>query len=346
MALNTPLVSPEVHSNDVLYPYMLDFSLNNPYGLSPLTPPAIQLQNNVHRTPFVQSHTADSSLAASPIDLNFHSPQETPSSVNEQPKRTRRKLQTSRPSSRGRGASATSGALRRGSLSVSSLGPDSISTILESQAVSAIRDGRTLSQQQSVFDSHETFSSSTKSMSPLPELAMAPPPKPITSRGTQALATQPHPTIDTSIGQHPATPASMMRLQQLQSNEAPIRLSPAVTPCVYRSPALTPFLRASLDDFHLPDAAVSHTDDAHSTPKPNGTTVIRRKPTTPAMSSNNSPALGPTYSPSITANTPKLDGKGGRNSRKRLSAAISLISPALRPKISPSIKPLLPEGGT
>jgi hypothetical protein len=345
MALNTPLVSPEVHPNDVMYPYMLDFSLNNSYGLSPLTSPAIHPQNNVHRTPLVQTHTADSSLAASPIDLNFHSPRETPSSAKERVKPTRRKLQASRQSSRGRGQSATSVTRRRGSLSVSIPGPGAISAILEDQPTSAIHDGRMLSQQHSGLDLQETVSSSTTSTSSQADMVMAPPPKPGSSGGVPVLAIKPRPTINTNDGQPPATPASMMRLHQLQSNEAPIRSSPAITPSGYHSPALTPFLRASLEDLHLPDAAVPHTDDGHPTAKPIGTTMIRRKPITPAMSANNSPSLLPTYSPSIIATTPKLDAKGGRNTRKRLSAASSLVSPALRPRISPSIKPLLPEGG-
>lgn len=319
---------------------MLDFSSNNSYGHSPLTSPAIHPQNNVQRTSLVQTHTADSSLAASPIDLNFNSPQEAPLSANERSKPTRRKLQASRPSSRGRGASAASATRRRGSLSVSIPGPDAISAIPENQPTSAIRDGRTLSQQHCGLDFQEIIPSSSTSTSSQPDMVMAPPPKPGSSRGVQVLAIKPRPSISTS---NPATPASMMRLHQLQSNEAPVRLSPAITPSGYHSPALTPFLRASLEDLHLPDAAVPHTDEGHPTAKP--ISMIRRKPVTPALSANNSPCLVPTNSPSITATTPKLDAKGGRNSRKRLSAATSLVSPALRPRISPSIKPLLPEGG-
>lgn len=351
MGLNTPLVSPDVPPNDISYPYFHDFSLNQPYSLSPLTSPAIHPQSNTQRTPLVHSHTADSSLTASPIDLNFSFPQEGPSVVNERLKRTRRKIQTSRANSRGRSVAIASNGRRRNSLSVSIPTQDSISTIPEGVAMSATADSRIHSRRQSLSD-HQDYSSSSKSISPQPsaEASMAPPPRPASNYRAPAgmlpksqlpVQIQPFPT---SI-QPPATPASMMRLLQLQGNGSPNQFSPLLSPSVQGTPTFTANMRTTLEDLHLPDAAVPHTSDGQSTPRPVKVLPTCRRTLTPAASAHTSPAVGPMGSPNIVANTPKLDAKGGRNSRKRLSAATALMSPAIRPKMSPSIKPLLPEGG-
>jgi len=340
------MVSPEVQPHENSFPYMHDFTLANQYGLSPLTSPAIHPQHNLQRTPLIQSHTTDSSLAASPIDLNFAFPSEQPSSASsERPRRTKRKTQAARPGSRGRGSSVATSGQRRGSLSVLVPGPDTLPAASEGLPTSAPPARSIRSRRQSLSDNVD-YSSSSKSLSPQP--SMAPPPRPGSSNATSWPTLKPRPPreLQPSVSNTPAaTPTSMMRLQQVPNSGVPLYASPAMSPNVQASPAFGPSLRSTLEDLHLPDSAVPHTESGQATPRPGKATATRRKLATPLMSATSSPSVGPAYSPSMAANTPKLDANGARNTRKRFSAASSLVSPALRPRISPSIKPLLPEGG-
>lgn len=188
-------------------------------------------------------------------------------------------------------------------------------------------------------------SSELDSVSPEPLSEMGPPPKP--GSVTQSPAMLAHAAQKNGEGVCPATPASLMRLQQ----------SPGFS--------LPPDGLPALDDLTLPEATLERIplsrmdtaiqlDDDEPTPRMTARKTPKLGPlSTPsagaALSGKPSPMLSAVSSPTSPgfgmSNGKRVDSKMARNSKKRNSVSSALVSPALRPKISPSIKPLLPEGG-
>lgn len=144
----------------------------------------------------------------------------------------------------------------------------------------------------------------------------------------------------------PATPASLMRLQQ--------------------SPNFTEVIdgHMMLDDLVLPEASL----DKPTLTRVDTAVLVQDEPT-PHVSSRKTPKLTPLSTPSsllsqsgkpspmvgaipspmspafAQAAGKRIEAKGGRAAKKRNSVSSTLVSPAIRPKISPSIKPLTSEGG-
>ena len=184
-------------------------------------------------------------------------------------------------------------------------------------------------------------SSDLDSVSPEPLTEMGPPPKPGSVNQSPAIGAQP-----TGQGVCPATPASLMRLQQSPGLNVAIEGLPTLDDLVLPEASMDRPALSRLETTDQSDEQATPCMSARKTPKlgplstPSAGAALSGKPS-PMLSAVTSPT-----SPSFTLNGAKrADSKIGRSAKKRNSVSSTLLSPALRPKISPSIKPLLPEGG-
>lgn len=188
-------------------------------------------------------------------------------------------------------------------------------------------------------------SSEFDSVSPETLSEMGPPPRPGSVTHSPAMFPQNGQTNGQSVC--PATPASLMRLQQSPSFSDFAEGQPPLDDMMLPEPSLDKPLKL------LPRIDTEMSNEQESTPRmsarktpklgalstPSGAVAQSGKPS-PMLS-----AVGSPMSPGFAlGGGKKADPKTGRNLKKRNSVSSTLVSPALRPKISPSIKPLLPEG--
>lgn len=347
----TPLVSPAVTPHDSRF-QMPEYTTVPGAYFSPLTSPALKAQNQQNKGSYQQSqyNTSGSSTGTSPVDIDVDMLGD-PAISQPEPARRLRSNKRNAPRSSGsstrvRQSPIVKPSRRKGTFS-STIPPKEVSDLLDE--VQRSKTAQTNSNNLPLPQSRD--SSEAESISPEPLSEMRPPPRPgsvthspaITAKSGHASA----PSNASVPGVCPATPASLMRLQQspnFSKQDAPH------TPDDLSLPeAASSFSRPSLSRI---DTAIQDEDQntprisARKTPKlgplstPSAGAALSGKPS-PTLSALTSPT-----SPSFAINGgKKTDSKNGRMNKKRNSTSSTLVSPALRPKISPSIKPLLPEGG-
>ena len=319
----TPASSPVVNAN---------YTVPGAY-FSPLTSPALEGQPYSY-----QSNPPASSVAtSSPVDLdvgmsdvNVAHQQITPAMMSRKrpnPTRSKSNRVPNSPVTRNQRG-------RKSKLSVS---------IAEDEARELIRDGPRSNAPVTSIDS--------VSPEPLNDSSMPPPHRPASATPSPALLAIPSAMSSQRHG--PATPASLMKMQQARSSPRhAVMQSPDLSSDVSRDPTLPPL--------SLPEAAagMSMAIDPDLSPADYESGSTSRKTpklgplSTPSGSATPAPTLSRTStsaaSSPLTSTFPssRKSELTGRTSKKRGSMSSSnLVSPALRPKISPSIKPLLPDGG-
>jgi len=321
------MVSPEMGTNQSAFSFIPDYPVSGFYSLSPLTSPAMNPQNDNDQTHVVQARTANSSLAASPVDLSFDLSGDVLSSFNGRPRKSRRKAPVTTLIASRRQTSVTTLRRHRGSLSLKTTGRDSSGYQHQS-----LRSNDTILQPSSgsvtMADTRQDAQHKSISPAPLSEVFMAPPRQP---NSTTTVV----PRFNDS-GLPPATPASLMRIQQKPS---PIATSLDASDGAQPS-SVTRDLGFSMEDLKLPEAATHSTGNQH-TPRITTRGLERGDPGWSIVSGSPRSALA---SPTRLANASKPHCERARDSRKRNSTSSAMPSPALRPKISPNIRPQLPEG--
>lgn len=347
----TPLVSPAVTPHDSRF-QMPEYTTVPGAYFSPLTSPALKAQNQQNKGSYQQSqyNTSGSSAGTSPVDIDVDMLGD-PAISQPEPARRLRSNKRNAPRSSGsstrvRQSPIVKPSRRKGTLS-SIIPPKEVSDLLDE--VQRSKTAQTNSNNLPLPQSRD--SSEAESISPEPLSEMRPPPRPGSVTHSPAItAKSGHTSAPSSAsvpGVCPATPASLMRLQQspnFSKQDAPHMLDDLSLP-----EAASSFSRPSLSRI---DTAIQDEDQntpripARKTPKlgplstPSASAALSGKPS-PTLSALTSPT-----SPGFAINGgKKADSKSGRMNKKRNSTSSTLVSPALRPKISPSIKPLLPEGG-
>ncbi|TKX27569.1 putative phosphorus acquisition-controlling protein [Elsinoe australis] len=358
----TPLVSPAVTPQGTPFQHQADFG-NGAY-FSPLTSPALQAQkaqqaqqagqryksSGSQRT---QPSTAGNSAATSPVtnDTDIEMFTGTGSSVPDRARKSTRK--TNAPRSVGSRSGVRSSPVTKPQKRKSA----ALSNTLSNLELNSLIQESSAQQSSSLHpNNYSTDGSGAGSISPEPlsEALMGPPPRPGSGSNVQSptllAQTQQHPQVRMKDGNAPATPASLMSIdnpRNANNGKTPLTGSGRMVP-------LASLDNSNLDDFALPPSVTNNTavDSANATPR---ITPARKTPKLGPLSSaggrvsaTSSPAISAMASPS-SATTPQFPKDArARSSKKRgsISSSSQLISPALRPKISPSIKPLLPEGAT
>jgi len=345
----TPLVSPAVTPQDSHYQQQVpEFAVPGTY-FSPLTSPALLAQNALrqrragHNT---QPSTAGTSAAPSPTGSNHDIDMTGNDGGSVKAPARRRKMHDS-PITRG---SATS--LRQSpAVKPRKRKSESLSTALADSVISQHLQSRENSGNDSV------------SPEALSDALMGPPPRPGSAVQSPVIHPQANSAPPSTLvngnsngrGAAPATPASLMYIDNSQRANIAQRLTQSVQPSAMSR------MEPGLDDFALPPSATpgrrprAGNASADNTPRIQARKTPKLGPLSTASSTMNRPGSA-TSSPLISAvtspqsaSTPFFgkDGKPRKNSKRGSISAGSnvLVSPALRPKISPSIKPLLPEGG-
>ncbi|KAF2271138.1 hypothetical protein CC78DRAFT_573514 [Lojkania enalia] len=335
----TPLVSPAVTPHEARF-RVPEFTTVPGAYFSPLTSPALNAQNHQQAHAHASQYTTSgSSAGTSPVDVDMEMLGEAAiAQPSQQGGRSLRSNKRNAPRS-----SNVANRVRQSPIVKPGRRKATVSSLIPPKEVSELVEEAQRSQSARPSSSglaipHSRDSSEADSISPEPMLEMGPPPKPHSTTASPALQAQ----TKSSQGVAPATPASLMRLQQSPNFSTPSNAPPA------------------LDDLVLPEASLARPLSRLDT------NVQEDGQTTPQMSARKTPKLGPLSTPSAAAAlsgkaSPMLsavasptspgfplgkkgDAKSARNSKKRASVSSTLVSPALRPKISPSIKPLLPEG--
>ncbi|KAF2192617.1 hypothetical protein K469DRAFT_731112 [Zopfia rhizophila CBS 207.26] len=341
----TPLASPAVTPHETRF-QIPEFTTVPGAYFSPLTSPALNAQNHhqqaqVHTSQYT---TSGSSAGTSPADVDMDMLGETAIAQPE----SRRKLRSNKRSAPRQ--SNGSGRVRQSPIVRPSRQKAALLSVIPPKEVSDLVEEaqRSKSAQPSSTDlpiPRSQDGSEADSISPEPLSDMGPPPKPASVTHSPAILAKDSQTsgLSTAAGQGvcPATPASLMRLQQSPS---------FVTP-----PEALPIL----EDLTLPEAASSERPSLSRI----DTAIYDEEQSTPRIPARKTPKLGPMSTPSASVaqsgkpspmlsavasptspGLKRIDSKLARNTKKRNSTSSTLVSPALRPKISPSIKPLLPEG--
>lgn len=292
---------------------MSDYGLADDF-FSPLTSPAIEAQ------------AAYTDTTASPVDLNIDQGNTKPTSAGQ--KRPRRKVSnaTRTPARSVKPSPAMKPQLRRRHPSLSSISLDKLAQTSHGSSLLPPGPGSA------------TFQRSDDSVSPEPlsEAAMRPPPIPQPGRSPRPVALS-----QKSSDGNAVTPATLMRMPSDQALSSKALDQP-------RAPKDGEEL---MEDMMLP-AAVSVAppvlatidtskagDDSETTPTISAKSVKLTASSTPRSTLIRSESIEKFAKPG------KVEGRGGRASKKRQSTSSATISPALRPKISPSISPLVPASG-
>ncbi|KAF2815940.1 uncharacterized protein BDZ99DRAFT_484736 [Mytilinidion resinicola] len=353
----TPLVSPAVTPHDLRY-QMPEYTTVPGSYFSPLTSPALRAQSQQERHAYQHSQygTSGSSAGTSPVDLDVDMLGEAATS---QPDAGRRLRSNKKAGNRSAAASArvrqspiVKPSTRRKATLSSVIPPKEVSDLLE--------EVQRTKQTQSSFNTlplpRSRDASEAESISPEPLSDMRPPPRPGSVTHSPAISAKGGDTFSpmhsAAQGLHPATPASLMRLQQ----------SPGFSPNLSHHQEMSPLL----EELRLPESATSSSrpslsrietqaqDEDQSTPRLPARKTPKLNPLSTPGSMSLSMAPSPLMSAISSPTSPvfavngarRIEAKGPRNSKKRNSTSSALVSPALRPKISPSIKPLLPDGAT
>ncbi|KAI9706536.1 MAG: hypothetical protein M1836_003542 [Candelina mexicana] len=362
----TPLVSPAVTPLDAQF-QLPEYTVPGAY-FSPLTSPALEAQNyNGNRLYYNNPPISDTSVPPSPIDMNIDPALSTTSSYPSPVRKTRRKTSTSlRNTGRAVRQSPAMKPQRRKGTSTSSAQLKELNEVGErAQAASTQHE---VTHPAMLPVPYHQDASDADSISPEPlSTEMAPPPLPKTTaigqspRSATDLPLSKSGTNGANLELSPATPASLMRLQQQANGNSAVDQSPSSD----GQASLPDPLEPVLEDMMLPEAA--------STTKPAlppiNTQAIEDQ-TTPTLSAKKPPKSAPSKVAPINVSNQSLPNSadpsplvnglsspnesitskrgepktGGRGTKKRSANTSVHVSPALRPRISPSIKPLLPEG--
>lgn len=373
----TPLVSPAVTPLEANFA-LPEYTIPGAY-LSPLTSPALEAQPSIsHRVNYHKASRSDTSIASSPLDVLDLTLVNT-SSTTSQPGSAKRARRTSvanrNPARVVRQSPSMKPQRRKPTANATLSNKDLMEHVLDAQSQS---NGANIVQATpgtlSIPRGRDTSESDSISPEPLSEALMPPPPpprsvagreSPTTMVGTKggdsiALAAREADANGSNSDLHPATPASLMRLQKQpppRTNDArrsPLTLdvSASAGQGSTEKTVETHGTTENLMPSNSKDGSGANTNDVNQvTP-----TIPERKPQTGKPSStptsavstgdDRSPVPKGITSPHVVASGKKSDGKvSGRAGTKRATSSSVHVSPALRPKISPSIKPLLPEGG-
>ncbi|KAF2430293.1 hypothetical protein EJ08DRAFT_248566 [Tothia fuscella] len=338
----TPLGTPAVTPHEAQFNVAPEFTIPGAY-FSPLSSPALEGQQHQNGV-----RTTNNSTGASPHRMDIDSAQTATQKPGRKPKKAR--LTMPRNGKVPQSPIHKSIAQRRKSALSAVIPPKEVSELLEQYAQSHLSPTSPTMMRSS-------YTSSTDSISPEPlsESLMGPPPKPTSAKPSPAIVANKSPNLQANGKRlSPATPASLMRLQQPHSQD---NFSIATT--LHEHETEFPML----DDLALPEPAASDSS------RPNLTrldTAMANGEKTPRMSARKAPKTGPLSTPNGTVrNTPfgsavtspqsaiaspvssrRPDLKTKKSSKRGSISSSALVSPALRPKISPSIKPLLPEGAS
>ncbi|KAL9078555.1 MAG: hypothetical protein Q9157_002513 [Trypethelium eluteriae] len=331
-----------------------------------------QLRHNDPRTVTSNPRHTASPATTSPVDPDVDMQDE---SIGEPAKKLRKKVSNPGPRSvanaaRARQSPISKGQRKRGAISGSNATKDVSCMLSDSQRTKVISNRPSSAAGLTPGPTQDSSEADSVSPEPLTEFAMRPPPKPNSKTQSPAILPQSQtgaPSLsDGSLGS-PATPASLMRIQQQQQVDT---TGGALLPTSSATGGVQPAQQSqpSLEDFALPEAASNTRPLLHSlntlalpaedqaTPRVSArevqgsgnVTVSTPTAVTSGISAKPSPRSSairsPTAPPGSSGSGSKIDSKGGRSNKKRNSTGSALVSPALRPKISPSIKPLLPEG--
>ncbi|KAF2234316.1 hypothetical protein EV356DRAFT_157441 [Viridothelium virens] len=367
----TPLVSPAVTPHEANFQIPPEFTVPGAY-FSPLSSPMLEAQRNSQRTVTSNPRHTASPATTSPVDPDVDMQDE---SIGEPAKKLRKKVSNPGPRSvanaaRARQSPISKGQRKRGAISGSNATKDVSCMLSDSQRTKVISNRPSSAAGLTPGPTQDSSEADSVSPEPLTEFAMRPPPKPNSKTQSPAILPQSQtgaPSLsDGSLGS-PATPASLMRIQQQQQVDT---TGGALLPTSSATGGVQPAQQSqpSLEDFALPEAASNTRPLLHSlntlalpaedqaTPRVSArevqgsgnVTVSTPTAVTSGISAKPSPRSSairsPTAPPGSSGSGSKIDSKGGRSNKKRNSTGSALVSPALRPKISPSIKPLLPEG--
>ena len=378
----TPLVSPAVTPHETQFQMPPEFTIPGAY-FSPLTSPMLGAQRNSQKAVTSNPRNTVSPAATSPVDPDVDM---LDGSTEEPAKKLRKKISNSGPR-----AVANATRMRQSPLSKAQRKRGAIPGVVTAKEVSEMfsdsqranaRSSRPASS-AGLNPGHTRDSSEAESISPEPlsESVMRPPPKPSSKTQSPAILPQNQsgpPTLQSNYLGSPATPASLMRIQQQQAQEeqqqqirdqSGVLVTSASTSDAVGIAQQGQQPPSPLGEFALPEAAGNtrpqlQNIDTSATPADDQATprVFAREAGTPGSAAGITPGAisatvsakpsprssairSPSGPPGSSGSGGKIDSKGGRNNKKRNSTSSALVSPALRPKISPSIKPLLPEGG-
>ncbi|KAI9681439.1 MAG: FACT complex subunit [Caeruleum heppii] len=371
----TPLVSPAVTPLDAQFA-IPEYTVPGAY-MSPLTSPALEAQHHSsHRNTYAHITRSDTSTTTSPIDLTFGSPNlnvtSAAASASAQ-RKPKRRMSAARTPARVVRQSPSMKPQRRKAPSncvVPSKELIDLAQQVDPSSAQSKLSGQTPGGAQ-MMRNQDSSEAESISPEPLSEGLMAPPPAPrsgsasdspylaAATKGSPIASNSPQPVVGMNAdGLHPATPASLMRIQKppkqartSDSAHGPSKLHDLESQAGQDQPMLDLELPEAADDGRPPLARIDtqHTDDqttptlsAKKTPK---LTPVNGSGASTPISRGREGAASAVASPGGSTSAKRPDGKAfARGAKKRNSTSSVQVSPALRPKISPSIKPLLAEG--
>ncbi|KAI9670961.1 MAG: hypothetical protein M1831_005046 [Alyxoria varia] len=371
----TPLMTPNTDGMGSCTSYAADYPFGSAYNLSPLTSPAMGPHPYQRGNQMIHQPTTSTtgSQIQSPLTFVGDTSAVSNSTEQERPRKTRKKAPSavSTPNTNAgratrKAPAGTGNQNRKESLSVK-IPPKTVSQSQPTTATEQQRQANFSNPAQQALDPRLRDASASSSISPRPLSGsfMAAPPKPSTpSSMPQELTNGGSKNTSPNIpALPPATPASMMRLQE-GSDKPGVKNkdgTSSLPTSEHFSPA-TKALESSMEVLKLPEAAApieagneGKTSDGTTPKTAAGPSNLQKKisPGSTSLSTSGSPhssampsPAGPNGVSKPTEQKPGPAGRGGPavTKKKRNNSTSNLVSPALRPKISPSIKPLLPEG--
>ncbi|KAF1991942.1 hypothetical protein K402DRAFT_321568 [Aulographum hederae CBS 113979] len=350
----TPLVSPAVTPHDARFQMNQEYVNPNAY-FSPLTSPAIEAQNQYqHHAP----PSSAGSVGTSPINLDVDM---LGDAAGLQPTSSRKPRK--KPSAKMRQSPIARPQRRKTNLSATIPSKEVAEVIDQAQRVKGVYSPSHPSGL--VPPSQDNSSVESISPEPISEALMGPPPKPNSAIQSPAILAQTSHLQNAgflgakdSNGVCPATPTSLMRLQQQQQQQQGQNRNITSSPSLVDPNAKSP---PGLEDLSLPESATA--SSARPALTRLTTALSDENDQTPRLGPRKTPKLGALSTPSSKASpvtspaSPNFSKKsragsstslGGKKRTGSVSVSGngsgSMISPALRPKISPNIKPLLASG--
>lgn len=357
----TPLVSPAVTPLDTQFRYP-EYPIPGEY-FSPLTSPALEAQNQVaQRSVYGAVRGSDTT---SPIDMNldFTAPPSTssPAAVRKSRRKTS-SVALKNPARAVRQSPSMKPQSRRKQSTSTTIPPKEVAGIIDDARRAKPPNNRPTTADGKLPLPYSQDTSEAESISPesLSEILMPPPatPKSTSASRSPYLAakqpgTAPAPAPTPTMGNEPATPASLMKIRKQAGKvgNGPHRPSSLKE----QANMAEVDMEQIMEDIALPEPAKANSKPSLT---PIDTKGANENDTTPTLSARKPPTYGPQSAPlSATSSvfpspqasprgiTPGRRGELKATGKKRNSSNSVHVSPALRPKMSPSIKPLLPEGG-
>ncbi|KAL1962939.1 hypothetical protein VTN77DRAFT_9035 [Rasamsonia byssochlamydoides] len=341
-AFYTPLVSPAMTPLETQF-RMPEYTIPGEY-FTPLTSPALEAQgSNPNGYPFQTTQPSSAGYVQSPVDPNGVNAASAPSSPGVLRKQRRRPSLATRAGGRAAKASPSIQPKNRRKGVSAQLADDVAQALGQDQtgARPATSGGSSLH-----YGSHESSGQDSVSPEPISEPLMPPPALPQTRKSP---AMGPQITEQPKMGE-PATPATLMRIQNRQHMQDPSGQFSGYARLVTNESQDEP-----MEDVVLPEAVtntrpqVTRIDTSVNTQAqlPPGSSSKSTPSVEPRSASEKPPSGSVTPSPhpgamaSPSGPVPKKSETKPPMSRKRQSIGSSHISPALRPRISPSIQPLV-----